>query len=270
VTAVTIRVERSAVVARVVLARPEVRNAFNAAMIAELTAAFGQLGSEPSIRAIVLAGDGPAFSAGADLEWMRAAAAGSEADNVADALRLADLLAAIRDCPKPVVARVHRAALGGGSGLVAAADITVADDAAVFGFTEARLGLVPAVISPFVLPRIGVAAARELFLTGEVFDAPRAVAIGLIAKAVPEAELDAAVAERVEAILRAGPESQAVVKELIRDVWEHPETARQRTAARIAARRASAEGQEGMRAFLERRPPAWSPEAAAPPASGPE
>ena len=246
-------------VLRVTMARPEQRNAFNPEMIAELTAVFEGLGPGrmDEARVVVLAGEGRIFSAGADLEWMRSMAAYSEEENVADALRLAALFASIRDCPMPVVARVQGAAMGGGSGLVAACDIAVAADSARFAFSEARLGLVPAVISPFVMPRIGASAARELFLTGEIFDADHAKAIGLVHRVVAEDALDEAVEKRVRALLKAGPEAQAAVKALVLHLDTAPEDARDYTAALIAARRASEEGREGMSAFLEGRKADW-------------
>jgi methylglutaconyl-CoA hydratase len=254
----TLRLDRAGPVATVTLARPEQHNAFNATTVAELAAAFTALGADPAVRVVVLAGDGPSFSAGADLAWMKAVAGYGFEENVADALRLADCLAAIRDCPRPVVCRVQGAALGGGAGLVAAADIAVAAAGTRFAFSEVRLGLVPAVISPFVLERIGPAAARELFLTGERFDAARALAIGLVQHVVPEADLDAAVQDRIEALLAAAPGAQAVAKGLIAHVAGRPPTVRADTARLIAERRASAEGQEGMAAFLARRSPAWA------------
>lgn len=279
-TTTMIQVARAGPVLTVRLDRPEQRNAFNPAMIAELTAAFraaGQL-AEPAAaapdggagdaaagggppRVVVLSGAGDIFSAGADLGWMRSMAAYAFDENVADALRLADLFTAIRECRLPVVARVQGAAMGGGSGLVAACDVAVAADDAQFAFSEARLGIVPAVISPYVIPKIGVAAATELFLTGERFDAARARSIGLVSRVVPAADLDAAVAERVEALCAAGPDAQAAIKQLIPFVAStgDPVSAREYTAHLIADRRASDEGREGMAAFLERRRARWLP-----------
>lgn len=254
----SVHVDRQGPVARVELRRPEVRNAFDPATIQALTAAFRALGEDPAVRVVVIAGAGKAFSAGADITYMREIAAFGRDENVADARQLASLFGAVRDCPKPVVARVHGAALGGGVGLVAACDIAIAAEGTVFGFTESRLGIVPAVISPFVVPRIGLAAARELFLTGERFDAAHAARIGLVARVVPEAELDAAVAERVAALLPAGPEAQAAIKALLTELTGPGDTATERTVQLIADRRASAEGREGLAAFLERRAPAWA------------
>ncbi len=244
-------------VAAVRLTRPEQHNAFNATTVRELTTTFQSLGTADEVRVIVLEGEGPSFSAGADLGWMKTVAGYGPDENMADALRLADCLATIRDCPKPVVCRVHGAAMGGGAGLVAACDIAVAAENTRFAFSEVRLGLIPAVISPFVLERILPSAARELFLTGEPFDAHRARQIGLVHQVVPAAELEAAVADRLTQLLAAGPEAQAAAKHLIAYVRAHQGTAREDTARMIAERRASAEGQEGMAAFLERRKPRW-------------
>jgi methylglutaconyl-CoA hydratase len=253
----TLTVHHAGPVATVTLARPEQHNAFNPTLVAELTDVFASLGAVAGVRVIVLAAAGSSFSAGADLGYMRSMAQVSPEANLADALGVADCLAAIRDCPRPVVARVHGAALGGGAGLVAACDIAVAGAGARFAFSEVRLGLVPAVISPFVLPRIGVSAARALFLTGERFDAARAQAIGLVHEVVPDDALDEAMARTVADLTAGAPEALAITKRLIAQVTAYPATAREDTAHVIAERRASAEGQEGMSAFLERRRPAW-------------
>lgn len=253
-----VRVERDGDVATVVVDRPDVHNALSDTTIADLTAVFVRLGGDAAVRFVVLRGAGKHFSAGADLAYMRGIAHQGHDANIAGAYALADMLAAIRDCPKPVVARVQGACMGGGVGLIAACDIVVAADDARFALSEAKLGIVPAVISPFVLPRIGVAAARELFLTAEVFDAAHARAIGLVNREVPSEGLDDAVAERLAALRAAGPEAQACAKGLIWAVWNDPAGARDLTARTIAERRASAEGQEGMAAFLERRPPRWA------------
>jgi methylglutaconyl-CoA hydratase len=254
----TIRVTREGPVARVTLARPEVRNAFNPAMVGALTRAFEDLGQDNSVRVVVLAGDGPSFSAGADLAYMRSMALADESENLADTLRLADLFAAVHDCPKPVVVRVHGAAVGGGAGMVAAADIAVAAQGTRFAFSEVRLGIVSAVIAPYVVPRIGVAAARELILTGEMFDAERARSIGLVNRVVPESALDATVADLVAALLNGAPGAQAAVKRLLDVVAGEPRQFRQVTAELLAERRASAEGHEGIAAFLARRAPSWA------------
>jgi methylglutaconyl-CoA hydratase len=248
-------------VARVTLARPEVRNAFNAELIAELTAAFTAFADEPPhhLRAVVLAGEGKSFCAGADVDWMRAAIGLSVEDNEADARRLAEMLAAIDRCPAPVVARVHGAALGGGMGLCAVSDIVLALDGTTFGFTETKLGILPATIAPFVLPKIGESAARALFPTGQRFDAARALTIGLVHEVLPhEATLDERVEAVVDELLSAGPDAARAAKALIRELRSSDaEEARSLSVRRIAAQRTSGEGQEGLSAFLEKRPPSW-------------
>jgi methylglutaconyl-CoA hydratase len=239
-------VERDGPVLHVTLARPDRRNAFDAALIAELTEAFADVGDA---RAVVLSGEGPSFCAGADVEWQRASIDLSYDENVGDAMRLYEMLETIDSCPAPVVCRVHGFALGGGAGLVACADIAVARPDATFGFSEVRLGIIPAVISPFVLARIG-AAARRYFVTGERFDAGVALRIGLVQEVAEDAEkaAEAIVAD----ILRSGPEAARAAKRLVRERPQGIET------ARIAAdRRTSAEGQERLRAFLEKRNPEW-------------
>jgi methylglutaconyl-CoA hydratase len=242
-----LRVERDGDVLRVTLARAERRNALDAALIAELGDAFADVGDA---RAVVLAGDGPSFCAGADVEWQRSSIDLAYDENVEDAKRLYRMLEAIDSCPAPVVCKVHGYALGGGSGLVACADITIAAPDAEFGFTEVRLGIIPAVISPFVLGRIG-AAARRYFLTGERFSAETALRIGLVSQVAEEP--DAAIVEIVTALLAGGPEAVREAKRLVRERPFGIEV------AQIAAtRRTSAEGQDGLRAFLERRPPRWS------------
>jgi methylglutaconyl-CoA hydratase len=241
-----LKIERDGHVLRVTLAKPERRNAFDAALIAELTEAFTDVGNA---RAVLLSGEGPSFCAGADVEWQRASIDLSYDENVEDAMRLYRMLETIDACPAPVVCCVHGYALGGGSGLVAAADIAVAWPDAIFGFTEARLGIIPAVISPFVLPKIGE-AARRYFVTGERFDASVALRIGLVS----EVAIDAGTACEgiVHDIVRGGPIAVREAKRLVR---ERPTGID--TAHIAAARRTSAEGQDGLRAFLERRPPVW-------------
>ncbi|MDQ3379719.1 MAG: enoyl-CoA hydratase-related protein [Actinomycetota bacterium] len=241
-----LRVERDAHVLHVTLARPDRRNAFDAGLIAELTEAFTDVGDA---RVVVLAGDGPSFCAGADVEWQRASIDLSYEENVEDAMRLYRLLEAIDTCPAPVVCLVHGYALGGGSGLVACADIAVAHPEAVFGFTEVRLGIIPAVISPFVLRKIG-SAARRYFLTGERFGADVALEIGLVSE-VSE-DTDPAVSAIVDALLAGGPEAVRKAKRLVRERPGGLET-----AEIAAARRTSAEGQDGLRAFLDKRSPLW-------------
>ena len=245
-------------VARVWLNRPEVRNAFDGVMVTELRQVVDDLAADDSVRVVVVGGRGKAFCAGADLEWMKAVAAFGREDNLREAGAMADLFFAISASPKPIVARVHGAALGGGAGLVAACDIAVAALGTRFGFTEVRLGLIPAVISPYVVRRIGESAARELILTGERFDAAKAHEVGLVRAAVPDADLDAAVDGRVRELLQAGPHAIAEAKALLRSVaGRRLEDVRDDVIERIARVRASAEGQEGLRAFLEKRKPDW-------------
>jgi len=244
-----LRVAREGGVLRIALARPEHRNAFDAATIAELHEAFSDVGDA---RVVVLAGDGPSFCAGADVEWQRASIDLSFDENVADALRLHRMLATVDSCPAPLVARVQGYALGGGSGIVACADVVVASLDATFGFTEVRLGIIPAVISPFVFAKIGAGAARRLFLTGERFNAETALRIGLIHELADD--LDAAVERVVGELLKSGPEATRAAKRLAR---ERPYDGEE--LARIAAGlRAGDEGQEGLRAFLEKRAPNWT------------
>jgi methylglutaconyl-CoA hydratase len=241
-----LRVERDGHVLQVTLARPERRNAFDAALIAELTDAFTDVGDA---RAVVLAGEGESFCAGADVEWQRSAIDLSFDENVDDAMRLYRMCETIDRCPAPVVARVQGYALGGGCGLVACADVVVAAPDAVFGFSEVKLGIIPAVISPFVLPKIGE-HARRYFLTGERFDAETALRIGLVHELADD--LDAAVDRVVGELLTSGPQAVRAAKLLIRERPGGEET------ARIAARlRAGEEGQEGLRAFLDKRIARW-------------
>jgi methylglutaconyl-CoA hydratase len=242
-----LRVELDGAVLRVTLARPERRNALDASLIAELTEAFSDVGDA---RAVVLAGEGESFCAGADVEWQRSSIDLSYDENVEDAMRLYRMCEAIDTCPAPVVARVHGYALGGGSGLVACSDIAVAAEDATFGFTEVRLGIIPAVISPFVLAKIGPGAARRWFLTGERFGAEVALRIGLVHEATASPE--STVEELVEAMLAGGPEAVRAAKRLAR---ERP--VGRGTAEIAAARRTSDEGQAGLHAFLEKEKPPW-------------
>jgi methylglutaconyl-CoA hydratase len=257
-----VRVERDGAAARVTLARPEVRNAFNDAVIAELREAFGALaGDSPGAqRAVILAGEGTVFCAGADVDWMRRSIGLSTEANERDAAAMQDMLAAIDTCPVPVVARVQGAALGGGMGLCAAADVVVATADATFGFTETKLGIIPAVISAFVVPKIGQSQARALFITGERFGADRAQRIGLVHEVVAdEAALDRRVDGIVAELRTAGPLATRAAKALVRDLRTmSPEEASAETVRRIARLRTSAEGQEGLTAFVEKRPPAWN------------
>lgn len=241
-----LRVKRDGRVLRVTLARPERRNAFDAALIADLTEAFADVGDA---RAVVLTGDGPSFCAGADVEWQRSSIDLSYDENVEDAMRLYRMLDTIDSCPAPVVCLVHGYALGGGSGLVACADIAIADPEAIFGFTEVRLGIIPAVISPFVLPKIG-SAARRYFLTGERFDAEVAARIGLVHEVTEDT--GEAVSVIVDGLLEGGPEAVREAKRLVQKRPDGIETARI-----AAARRTSAEGQSGLRAFLDKQSPPW-------------
>ena len=253
-----VKLTREEPVATVTMARAEVHNAFNEHLIAELREAFHLLAGDEGVRVVVLAGEGKSFSAGADLDWMRRAASFSEEENVRDAAAAAALWRAISECPKPVVARVHGNAFGGGAGLVAASDIAIAAESAMFGFTEVRLGLVPATVAPHVVEKIGPGRALPLFLTGERFDAQRALAIGLVHQVVPGADLDVAVGSVVDQLLSGGPLAQQRCKELVRRVAaEDRSKIDEYTAALIASARAGAEGREGVGAFLDKRKPDW-------------
>jgi methylglutaconyl-CoA hydratase len=255
----TIEVVEAGPVARVTLNRPEVRNAFNEVLISELTAWAESIKPGGPTRLAILAGAGKAFCAGADLTWMSRMVGYSQDQNWRDARAAARMYEALDSIPIPLVARIQGAALGGGAGLAAVCDIVVAEEPAVFGFTEVKLGIVPAVISPFVLAKIGRSAARELFLSGIRFSADRAREVGLVHRVVPSATLDDHVDSCVRDISSAGPEAVAAAKSLIREVWDRtPEQVALSTAQAIAARRVSAEGQEGLRAFLEKRKPTWS------------
>jgi methylglutaconyl-CoA hydratase len=253
-----LRIERDGDVLRVTLARPGTRNAFDAALISALAEAFVDVGKA---RAVVLAGDGPSFCAGADIEWMRASAGLSHDENVADANAMRRMLDAIDTCPAPVIAVVRGHALGGGAGLVAVSDIAIAHERTAFAFSEVKLGIVPAVISPYVLRKVGESAARRYFVTGERFDAATALRIGLVHEVSdrPETVLE----QIVDELRTAAPRAARHAKRLVLDRPDGPETAR-----RIAERRTSPEGQEGLRAFSEGRVPgqpgfaSWSPPAA--------
>lgn len=262
-----LRLERSGpggVVARLTLARPEVHNALDASLIADLRRTFDELAREAptELRVVILAGDGPSFCAGADIAWMRAAMALEREANEQDAMAAADMYEAIDTCPAPVVARVHGAALGGGAGLCAAADLVIAESGTRFGFTETRLGLLPAVIAPFVIAKIGESQARALFPGGRRFDAVRAQRIGLVHEIVEgEAALDMAVDAAVADLLAAGPTASRAAKSIVREVRGLPHgSTKWHTARAIARQRTTAEAQEGFRAFSEKRRPAWAPE----------
>jgi len=251
-------------VARVTLARPEVRNAFDDALISELTRVFGACAAEPAARVVILSGEGASFCAGADVNWMRRAGTFTRDENERDAERMARMLRAIDACPRPVVALAHGAAIGGGVGLVAAADIAIAAEGTVFSLAEVKLGILPAVISPYVLRAIGARNARNLFLTGERFDAREALRVGLVHEVVPAAELEEAGRRKVAALLSSGPEAVGAAKALIEKVIGlAPDAALPLTVKAISERRASAEAREGLSAFLEKRRPSWAAEAKA-------
>lgn len=256
-----LRIERDGPFAYVTLARPEVRNAFNAALINELRQAFELLSTEPpdALRGVVLAGDGATFCAGADVEWMRSAIGLSLEENERGAAAMQATFTAMNACPVPVIARVQGAALGGGMGLCAVSDIVVTTDDASFGFTETKLGIIPAVISTFVIPKIGESHARALFATGQIFGAVHAVRIGLVHEVVQdEAALDARVDELLTELRSAGPTAARAAKALVRELPAlQPDAAQRDAVRRIAQQRTSAEGQEGLTAFLEKRQPSW-------------
>jgi methylglutaconyl-CoA hydratase len=254
-------IRREGPVERLTLNRPEVRNAFNEEVIAELTSWAENTVVEATrgVRVVVLAGAGQTFCAGADIAWMSKTVGYTQEENLRDAMAMSRMFAALNALPVPLVGRIHGAALGGGAGLAAVCDVVVADQRAVFGFTEVKLGILPAVISPFALAKIGRSAARELFLTGARFTAARAKEIGLVHAVVPAPELDATVESYVTELLAAGPEAVAAAKALIPLVWARSvEEAMPLTAAAIAERRVSAEGQDGLRAFLDKRVADWS------------
>jgi len=257
----SLRLEKHGAVARVALARAPVRNAFDDGLIAELTRAFGELARDAEVRVVVLSGDGPSFCAGADVAWMRKAGGYSRAENEADAQKMARMLRAIDACPKPVVALAHGAAIGGGVGLVAAADIAIAAEGTVFSLAEVKLGILPSVISPYVLRAIGPRSARDLFLTGDRFDAREALRIGLVHQVVAADDLEEAGRRKVASLLASGPEAVGVAKKLIEQVTgKSPDEAMALTVSTIAERRASAEAKEGLTAFLEKRRPSWAKE----------
>ncbi len=247
-------------IAHVTINRPELHNAFNDVVIAELTTAMRELGARSDVRVIVLRSEGRSFCAGADIHWMKRMVDYSVAENIADATEMAEMLRAIRECPRPVVARVHGACIGGGVGLAAAADIAVTIEKAVFCLSEVKLGILPAVISPYVLEKIGPGHMRRYALTAERFDGREARRIGLVAESVvDEAALDATVGSLTASLVANGPEALAACKAVLRDVsaasdWSAKQAL---TVERIAERRVSAEGQDGLKAFLEKRQPGW-------------
>jgi methylglutaconyl-CoA hydratase len=256
-------VENSRGVARVTLNRPEVRNAFDDALIASLTNIFRSLDAQKDVRVVVLAGNGPAFCAGADLNWMKRMAGYGYDENLRDATGLAEMLSALDRMSKPTIARVHGPAFAGGTGLVAACDIAVGTPRANFCFSEAKLGLSPATISPYVIRAIGERAAHRYFLTAEVFDAEEAQRIGLLSALVAETEIDSFVHSLVAHLLAGGPQAHASIKDLIAAVAGRPiePALTDETARRIAEIRASPEGKEGIASFLEKRKPSWSSKA---------
>ena len=255
----TLEIVRTAGVATIWMNRPDVHNAFNAQLIADLTTACIELDADEAVRAVVLAGRGKSFSAGADLNWMKAAGEASEAENFADAMRLAGMLRTLAEMNKPTIARVHGAALGGGMGLASACDICIAGDKAVFATSEVKFGIIPSAISPYVIRAIGERQATRYFQTAERIGAARAAELGLAHEAVASEELDAKVKEVVEALLQGGPKSQAAAKDLIRAVANRPlsDALVEDTARRIASLRATPEAKEGLAAFLDKRPAAW-------------
>ncbi len=246
-------------VARLVLARPEIRNAFDDALVRELQAAARSLAADASVRVVELSGEGKAFSAGADLNWMKRMATFTMEENRRDAAELAELFHLLDELPKPLVGRVHGAALGGGTGLVAVCDVAVAAEGTLFGTTEVRLGLIPSVISPYVIRKIGESRAREWFLTGGRYDAHEARRIGLVHVVASEASLASVGDGVIESLLLGGPEALAEAKKLARTVGSlSPREQQSVTVLRIAERRASAEAREGVAAFLGKRVPSWT------------
>ena len=254
----TLEIAMDGAVRHVRLNRPEVRNAFNGVVVDELSRAFAEADADDATRVVVLSGNGKSFSAGADLSWMKEQASLPHAANRESADKMARMFLAIARCKKPVVGRMHGHALGGGSGLTAAVDVAICSDDCMFGLTEVKLGIVPAVISPFVLQKIGAGRARTLFLTGERFDGAEAQRIGLVHRAVPVEQLDEAIAQVVRELLSAGPAAVASAKELIRAVAHLSlEDAIPVTSQWIADLRATPEAREGFDAFLEKRKPTW-------------
>jgi methylglutaconyl-CoA hydratase len=248
-------------VVTVTLDRPDVRNALSAGLITELTRCMREIAGREDVRAVILTGEGDSFCAGADIGYMRQTASFSYEENLEDAGRLAALFESIAECPKPVVARIKGAAIGGGVGLVAAADVSVAEEGTIFAFSEVRLGISPATIAPFVLRKIGHSHARSLFLTGERFGAERAREIGLVHEVAPEGELDEVVQKKIGQITSGGPESLASTKRLLGELADaDPQEVTGITASRIAELRTGEEGQEGLTAFLEKRKPRWTGE----------
>lgn len=258
----TVEIEYADGIATLWMNRPTVHNAFNAQLIADLDAACRALGADDRVRAVVLAGRGKSFSAGADLNWMKQAAGYTVEENLADARRLAGMLRTLAELPKPTVARVHGAALGGGTGLAAACDICIAAEQAVFATSEVRFGIIPSAISPYVLRAIGPRQALRYFQSGERIDARRALVLGLAHEVCPAEQLDETIARLLESLLLGGPTAQGAAKSLVGAVWGQPisEHIVEETARRIAYLRSGAEAAEGLSAFLAKRPPAWAPQ----------
>ena len=255
----SVLLERDGAVLRMTLNRPDVRNAFDEDLIQALTAAATSAAEDRSVRVVVLAGNGKTFCSGADIGWMAKAIAYSRQENLSDAEDMARMIERLDTLPVPVIGRIQGSALGGGVGLAAICDIAIAADDAVFALSEVKLGILPAVVAPYVLRKIGISAGRELFLTGARFDAARARQIGLVHEVVPADALDAAVARRVTEVLAASPAGVARAKSLIREIAGlHPDDVIGVTTNAIASQRISEEGQEGLRAFLEKRKPSWS------------
>lgn len=245
-------------VAAITLSRPDAHNALNAALIGALTRVFEDLAEDENVRVVVLSGEGRSFCAGADIGYMRDTAGLPYEENLKDARRLAAMFRAVDECPKPVVAKIRGAAMGGGAGLVAAADVAVAEEGTRFAFSEVRLGIAPATIAPFVARKVGASHSRSLFLTGERFDGARAREIGLVHESVASEDLDGAVERTVEGLLRGGPHAQASVKALLRQLESvEPMDAPGLMSRVISELRTGEEGQEGLAAFLEKREPRW-------------
>lgn len=255
----SILAQRDGAVLRLTLNRPDVRNAFDEQVIAALTTLAADAAQDRTLRAVVLAGTGKAFCAGADVAWMSKSIAYSQRENLSDAEDLARMLERLETLPVPVIGRIQGAALGGGVGLAAVCDVAIAADDAVFALSEVKLGILPAVVAPYVIRKIGISAARELFLTGSRFGALRAKEIGLVHEIVPPDHLDEAIARRLGEVMSAGPRAIATAKALIREIaGVHPNDVIGLTTNTIAAQRVSDEGQEGLRAFLEKRKPSWT------------
>lgn len=260
-TADPIRINREQATVTITFNRPELHNAFDDRLISELQSALDEIARDNSVRLVIIRGAGPSFSAGADLNWMRRMAQASEADNHADALALAQLLRRLDTLPQATIARVQGAALGGGMGIVSCCDLVIASDNAVFGLTEVHLGLIPAVISPYVVAKIGPGQSRALAVSGRRIKAPQAHAVGLVNECVSEEQLDEAVSKTAKLVLSAAPKAVSEAKQLIRAVshfdGKNSEQEDQLTAAWIARLRVGPEGQEGLRAFLNKEAPAW-------------